>query len=174
MSGAMSRVPRSKRRIFLWRSWNFGLFGGAIYDDSLQRCGQSVFIGPPGFRRWALLSPGVASSWREGLPASLFFRPEYVEFFDRNNPSNNGTNTGTGIIERVTFLGNSADVVIRCGEIALCVRAHPTRTPAAGKQVYFSVAPESCIVFPASSPSGMLTPSPQSSPVERIKTLVSD
>src|SRR5262249_11824073 len=55
--------------------------------------------------------------WREGLPASLFFRPEYVDFFDRNNPSNNGTNTGTGVVERVTFLGNSADVVIRCGEI---------------------------------------------------------
>jgi ABC-type sugar transport system ATPase subunit len=87
--------------------------------------------------------------WREGLPASLFFRPEYVEFFDGNNPSNNGTNTGTGIVERVTFLGNSADVVIRCGEIALRVRAHPTRTPAAGKQVHFSVAPEFCIVFPA-------------------------
>jgi iron(III) transport system ATP-binding protein len=87
--------------------------------------------------------------WREGLPASLFFRPEYVEFFGRNNPSNNGTNTGTGIVERVTFLGNSADVVIRCGEIALRVRAHPTRTPAAGKQVHFSVAPEFCIVFPA-------------------------
>ena len=88
--------------------------------------------------------------WREGLPASLFFRPEYVDFFDRNNPSNNGTNTGTGVVERVTFLGNSADVVIRCGEIALRVRAHPTRTPAVGKQVRFSVAPESCIVFPGS------------------------
>jgi len=87
--------------------------------------------------------------WREGMPASLFFRPEYVEFFDRNNPSNNGTNTGTGTVERVTFLGNSADVVIRCGEIALRVRAHPARTPAAGKKVHFSVAPESCIVFPA-------------------------
>jgi len=87
--------------------------------------------------------------WREGSPASLFFRPEYVEFFDRNNPSNNGTNTGTGLIERVTFLGNSANIVIRCGEIALRVRAHPTRTPAVGKQVRFSVAPESCIVFPA-------------------------
>src|SRR4249920_2912544 len=85
--------------------------------------------------------------WREGLAASLFFRPEYVEFFDRNNPSNNGTNTGTGTIERVTFLGNSADVVMRCGEIALRVRAHPTRTPSAGKQVHFSVAPEFCIVF---------------------------
>lgn len=87
--------------------------------------------------------------WREGLPASLFFRPENVEFFDRNNRSNNGTNTGTGIVERVTFLGNSADVVIRCDEIALRVRSHPTRTPPAGKQVHFSVAPEFCIVFPA-------------------------
>jgi iron(III) transport system ATP-binding protein len=87
--------------------------------------------------------------WREGLPASLFFRPEYVEFLDRNNPSNNGTNTGAGIVERVTFLGNSADVVIRCGEIALRVRAHPRRTLVVGKQVRFSVAPESCIVFPA-------------------------
>ena len=71
--------------------------------------------------------------WQEGMPASLFFRPEYVEFSDGNNSSDNGTNTGTGTIERVTFLGNSADVVIRCGEIALRVRAHPTRTPAAGK-----------------------------------------
>ncbi|HEX4987251.1 MAG TPA: ABC transporter ATP-binding protein [Candidatus Binatia bacterium] len=109
--------------------------------------------------------------WREGLPASLFFRPEHVEFFDRNNPSNNGTNTGSGIIERATFLGNSADVMIRCGEIALRVRAHPTRTPAAGKQVHFSVAPEFCIVFPASPSAGRLAPSPQSSHSERTKTL---
>jgi iron(III) transport system ATP-binding protein len=104
--------------------------------------------------------------WREGLPASLFFRPEYVEFFDPNNSSNNGTNTGTGTIERVTFLGNSADVVIRCGEIALRVRAHPTRTPAAGKQVHFSVAPEFCIVFPAWSPSDRPALSPRSFPIE--------
>ena len=69
-------------------------------------------------------------------------------------------------MERVTFLGNSADVVIRCGEIALRVRAHPTHTPAVGKQVHFAVAPESCIVFPASSSSGRVTPSPQSSPIE--------
>ena len=88
--------------------------------------------------------------WWSRRWASLFFRPEYVEFFDRNNPLSNGTNTGTGVVERVTFLGNSADVVIRCGEIALRVRAHPTRTPAVGKQVRFSVAPESCIVFPGS------------------------
>jgi iron(III) transport system ATP-binding protein len=87
--------------------------------------------------------------WQEGMPALLFFRPEYVEFCHENNPSANGTNTGTGIVERATFLGNSADVVIRCGEIALRVRAHPARTPASGKSVRYTVAPESCIVFPA-------------------------
>jgi iron(III) transport system ATP-binding protein len=87
--------------------------------------------------------------WQEGMPALLFFRPEYVEFFDGNNPSDNGTNTGAGIVERVVFLGNSADVAIRCGEILLRVRAHPAHTPAPGKSVRYSVAPESCIVFPA-------------------------
>lgn len=104
--------------------------------------------------------------WQEGMQASLFFRPEYVEFFAGNNPSTNGTNVGTGTVERVTFLGNSADVVIRCGEIALRVRAHPAHTPAVGKKVHFTVAPESCIVFPDSSSSGRVTPSPQSSPIE--------
>ena len=87
--------------------------------------------------------------WQEGMQAVLFFRPEYVELFDDNNRSDNETNTGAGIVERVVFLGNSADVVIRCGEVALRVRAHPARAPTAGKQVHFSVAPESCIVFPA-------------------------
>jgi iron(III) transport system ATP-binding protein len=104
--------------------------------------------------------------WREGLPASLFFRPEYVELFDWNNSLNNGTNTGTGTIERVTFLGNSADVVIRCAEIALRVRAHPTHTLAAGKKVHFSVAPEFCIIFPAETPSERPAPSPRSSLIE--------
>jgi iron(III) transport system ATP-binding protein len=96
--------------------------------------------------------------WKEGLPASLFFRPEYVELFSGSCSATNGTNTGTGTIERVTFLGNSADVVIRCRDIALRVRAHPAHTPAVGKQVDFSVAPESCIIFPAEAPSGRMTP----------------
>jgi iron(III) transport system ATP-binding protein len=87
--------------------------------------------------------------WQEGMPALLFFRPEYVEFGDEHSPSDNGTNTGTGIVERATFLGNSADVVIRCGEIALRARAHPSRAPALGTSVRYSVAPEACIVFPA-------------------------
>jgi iron(III) transport system ATP-binding protein len=87
--------------------------------------------------------------WQEGMPALLFFRPEYVEFCDEHSPSYNGTNKGTGTVERTTFLGNSADVVIRCGEIALRVRAHPARAPVPGTSVCYTVAPESCIVFPA-------------------------
>ena len=87
--------------------------------------------------------------WQEGMAALLFFRPEYVEFCDEHSPSYNGTNEGTGTVERTTFLGNSADVVIRCGEIALRVRAHPARAPAPGTSVCYTVAPESCIVFPA-------------------------
>jgi iron(III) transport system ATP-binding protein len=87
--------------------------------------------------------------WREGMPALLFFRPEYVELCEEHNPSNNGTNTGSGTVERATFLGNSADIVIRCGEVALRVRAHPSRAPAPGAAVRYTVAPEACIVFPA-------------------------
>jgi ABC-type sugar transport system ATPase subunit len=103
----------------------------------------------PGLGKW-LYGPGtfVRSAVDGGRIAGVvFFRPEYVRFSTEQFIEK--TNTGTGIVERVTFLGNSADVVIRCGEIALRVRAHPARTPAAGKKVHFSVVPESCIVFPA-------------------------
>ena len=115
------------------------------------------------------LGPFVAQrsdEWQPGMATQLFFRPECVDLCDEIAGANNGPNHGSGVVERVTFLGNSADVVIRCGEIALRVRAHPTRTPAAGKQVYFSVAPQSCIVFPASSSADRPTPSPHSSPIE--------
>jgi len=90
-----------------------------------------------------------AAEWRVGVPAELFFRPEYVDLLDGTDGAINGPNRGSGIVQRVTFLGNSADVIVRCGELALRVRAHPTRTPAVGKKVCFHVAPSSCIVFPA-------------------------
>jgi ABC-type sugar transport system ATPase subunit len=86
--------------------------------------------------------------WQEGMKALLFFRPENVEF-RHDVASVNGKNTATGAVERVTFLGSAADVVVRCGEIALRARAHPTRAPKVGRQVSFSVPPELCIVFPA-------------------------
>ena len=112
--------------------------GKQPWDEMLVESSLGVFLA----RR--------SAEWQEGMPALLFFRPEYVEFCDGKS-LDNGMNTGAGTVERATFLGNSADVVIRCGEIALRVRAHPARTPAAGESVHFSVAPESCIVFPASS-----------------------
>ncbi len=86
--------------------------------------------------------------WQEGMKAWLFFRPENVEF-RHDVASVNGKNTATGVVERVTFLGSAADVVVRCGQIALRARAHPARLPQAGRQASFFVAPEACIVFPA-------------------------
>jgi iron(III) transport system ATP-binding protein len=128
--------------------------GRQAWDEMLVESALGVFVA----RR--------SVEWEDGLPAALFFRPEYVKLLGGNQSSKNGTNTGTGTVERVTFLGNSADIAIRCGEIPLRVRAHPTHAPGAGERVHFSVAPESCIVFPAASPSGRLTTSPQSSPIE--------
>ena len=84
-----------------------------------------------------------------GMPAVLFFRPEYVQLSENRDGKGNGTNSGSALVERVTFLGSSVDVVVRCGEIALRVRAHPTDAPFAGKSVHFSVEQSSCIVFPA-------------------------
>ena len=89
------------------------------------------------------------AEWRTGMAAQLFFRPEYVDLAKEDDAVDNRPNCGAGVVERVTFLGNSADVIIRCGEIALRARAHPSGLPAVGKRVKFSVAPSSCIVFPA-------------------------
>ncbi len=89
--------------------------------------------------------------WQPGMPALLFFRPEYVQLSESRDDGGDGTNSGTAIVERVTFLGNSVDVVVRCGEIALRVRAHPTRAPIAGRSVHFTVERSSCIVFPAAA-----------------------
>ena len=58
-------------------------------------------------------------------------------------------NYGLAQVERVTFLGNSADVILRSGEVRIRLRAHPARIPSVGTKVSFSVPAESCIVFPA-------------------------
>jgi iron(III) transport system ATP-binding protein len=87
--------------------------------------------------------------WQPGMAASLFFRPENVELLSDSEMSANEANHGSALVERATFLGNSADVMLRCGEIGLRVRAHPARVPRTGERVRFSVAPQSCIVFPA-------------------------
>jgi len=86
--------------------------------------------------------------WQPGVATQLFFRPECVDLLDANAPPNDGPNYGEGVVERVTFLGNSADMIMRCKDTQIRVRSHPTRTPAAGRQVRFFIAPESCIVFP--------------------------
>jgi iron(III) transport system ATP-binding protein len=92
-----------------------------------------------------------SEEWQPGMATQLFFRPESVDLCDETAAANNAPNYGSGVVERVTFLGNSADVIMRCNDVALRVRTHPARTPAVGKAVRFVVAPKSCIVFPAFS-----------------------
>ena len=87
--------------------------------------------------------------WQEGKPALLFFRPENVELRSDAGSARGLGNSASGIVERVTFLGNSADVMIRCGGIAVRARAHPSRLPATGKDTNFYVAPAHCIVYAA-------------------------
>ena len=89
-----------------------------------------------------------SAEWQPGMASQLFFRPESVEFLDGTAAADNPPNHGAGVVERVTFLGNSADVILRCNDVQLRVRTHPARTPAVGKAVHFVVAPNSCIVFP--------------------------
>jgi iron(III) transport system ATP-binding protein len=87
--------------------------------------------------------------WQPGMATQLFFRPESVEFLEQTAATDNSPNYGAAVVERVTFLGNSADVILRCNDVRLRARAHPARTPAVGKTVRFVVAPNSCIVFPS-------------------------
>ena len=90
-----------------------------------------------------------SAEWQPGMASQLFFRPESVEFLDGTAAADNAPNHGAGVVERVTFLGNSADVIMRCNDVKLRVRTHPARTPVVGKAVRFVVPTESCIVFPA-------------------------
>jgi len=85
-----------------------------------------------------------------GMAVELFFRPENVEVSTANRGKQDDLNCASGLVERVTFLGSSVDMLFRCGDVSVRVRAHPGRTPHPGDQVHFTVAPDSCIVFPSS------------------------
>jgi iron(III) transport system ATP-binding protein len=89
-----------------------------------------------------------SAEWQPGIATELFFRPESVELVDETAATYDSCNYGVAVVERVTFLGTSADVIIRCNDVKLRARTHPARTPAAGKTVGFVVAPKSCIAFP--------------------------
>jgi len=86
--------------------------------------------------------------WQPGMKAELFFRPESIAILE-DGSANGAANHGSALVERVTFLGNSADVILRSGEVRLRYRAHPGKIPHVGTTVSFSVAADSCIVFPA-------------------------
>jgi len=86
--------------------------------------------------------------WHPGMKAELFFRPESIELRE-SGVVNGAANHGSALVERVTFLGNSADVMLSSDDVRLRLRAHPARIPRVGDKLNFSVAADSCIVFPA-------------------------
>jgi iron(III) transport system ATP-binding protein len=86
--------------------------------------------------------------WQPGMKAELFFRPERIDL-PGDGRADGAANRGSALVERVIFLGNSADVILRSGEVRLRYRAHPAKIPNVGTRVSFSVAADSCIVFPA-------------------------
>ena len=90
----------------------------------------------------------LSGEWRPGVSTQLFFRPESVEICD-DGVADGKLNHGAGKVERVTFLGNAADVIVDCNQIKLRLRTHPARTPKVNEQVSFFVEPEACIAFPA-------------------------
>ena len=85
---------------------------------------------------------------KTGTAAELFFRPENVEVSADDHGKQHDLNRASGLVERVTFLGNSVDILLRCADVSVRVRAHPGRTLHPGDRVHFTVAPDSCIVFP--------------------------
>jgi iron(III) transport system ATP-binding protein len=92
-----------------------------------------------------------SADWKDGNKGSLFFRPEYVKLSGEGKTPNEEQNHGSATVERVIFLGDSVDVTLRCGEVILRARSHPSRMPSPGEQVKFHVRRDACIVFPASS-----------------------
>jgi iron(III) transport system ATP-binding protein len=95
-----------------------------------------------------IFSARRSAEWQDHRRALLFFRPEYVEFLSDAHTAGEARNQGSATVERMIFLGDSVDVILRCGDVVLRARTHPSRMPAPGARVTFRVAPEDCIVFP--------------------------
>jgi len=119
-------------------------FIAATVERHRETAGEALTVTTP----LGVFAARASKEWEPSLPAELFFRPEYVDVID-NDSIQEGTNYGTGTVERVTFLGNSADVLIRSGELLIKARVHPSRLPAVHKKIKFFVAPDHCTVFPA-------------------------
>jgi ABC-type sugar transport system ATPase subunit len=123
---------------------------------ALMHEGALVEVGSPKdlyLRREMLLATPIgrfaaqrSGEWDPGMPAQLFFRPESVEIVE--GALDGRANTAFGSVERVTFLGSFADVVLRCNDLKIRARTHPTRAPAVGANVSFVVPRDACIVFP--------------------------
>jgi iron(III) transport system ATP-binding protein len=119
-------------------------FIAATVERHRDTTGEALMVTTP----LGVFAARASKEWKPSLPAELFFRPEYVDVIDKDSIQE-GTNYGTGTVERVTFLGNSADVLIRSGEVLIKARVHPSCLPTVHTKIKFFVARDHCIVFPA-------------------------
>jgi iron(III) transport system ATP-binding protein len=115
------------------------------------RNGERIEVETPFGRCSALARPGDDSE------ARLFFRPHHAQIVaqdDREAP-----NQGRAQVTAVQFLGETLDITVRRGDVVVSLRSSPSRHPAIGQEVSFSVDPAFSIAFLPGLDAGGPTPS---------------
>jgi iron(III) transport system ATP-binding protein len=90
---------------------------------------------------------GARDPWREGAAgggAAIGFRPVDVVV---TTESAGETNAVAGIVTRSVFTGDAAQYYIRSGAIDICAHARPRDDLATGRAVWWTVAPDDCLVL---------------------------
>ena len=81
---------------------------------------------------------------------TLFIRPERIRV--RTSPQS-GSNCFTGVVERMTFLGETAELGVRIGDVELLVRDEATAALEVGTRVHVKLPREACSVLPSEAAS---------------------
>ncbi|MED1951800.1 ABC transporter ATP-binding protein [Brevibacillus centrosporus] len=77
----------------------------------------------------------------------LSFRPHNVRLL--REQTEDRLNTGKGIVTDLLFLGESIEFYLVAGNKKIRVRTHESSLPREGEEMYFTIAPDKCIVFDA-------------------------
>jgi iron(III) transport system ATP-binding protein len=78
-----------------------------------------------------------------GAHVTISIRPEDIEHPARPNASN----TLTGVVEHVSFLGEFLEARVRIADQSVLLREHPSRTLAAGESISLRLPPEACTIL---------------------------
>ncbi len=94
---------------------------------------------------WGDLDARPAAPLAAGAPAVLSVRPEHLRLHRTPPPDER---VFSARVESLEFLGDHTDLEIRVGDALLVARSDPSSSYTAGAQVYFSLAPGDCTLFP--------------------------